>query len=191
VSRHIRIVDPRPSWPHEFLSIAGSLRTLLGDRARRIDHVGSTAVPGLAAKDVIDVQVTVASLDDDLEDLFTGAGYGWHAYLADLPPASMNLEPRDLEKRVASERDGDRAANIHLRVDGRFNQRYALLFRDFLREHDYAARGYGDAKRALADIVDHDTDAYYSVKQPVFDILIGTAFAWADRSGWEPGPPDA
>ncbi len=103
----------------------------------------------------------------------------------------MDLAPRDLEKRVASERDGERAANIHVRVEGRFNQRYALLFRDYLRTHDQAAQGYGDAKRALAEIVDHDTDAYYSVKQPVFDILIGTALEWADRTGWEPGPPDA
>ena len=188
---HITIVDYRPSWPDEFRSIAAELRALLGVFAVRIDHVGSTAVPGLAAKDIVDIQVTVDSLDDDLETLFTGAGYGWHRYLADLPPASLEVAPLDLEKRVASERTGERKANIHLRVDGRFNQRYALLFRDYLRKHAFAARGYGDAKRALAAIVDHDTDAYYAVKQPVFDILIGSALDWAERTGWEPGSPDA
>ncbi|HSG79743.1 MAG TPA: GrpB family protein [Acidimicrobiia bacterium] len=114
-----------------------------------------------------------------------------HRYLADLPPASLEVAPLDLEKRVASERTGERKANIHLRVDGRFDQRYALLFRDYLRKHVFAARAYGDAKRALAAIVGHDADTHDAVKQPVFDILIGSAFDWAERTDWEPGPPDA
>lgn len=190
MARRIEIVDPRADWPDEFSAVGAGIRDALGDRALRIDHVGSTSVPGLAAKDIIDVQVTVAGLTDDLESDFKAAGYGWHPYLRDLSPASIDVEPGGLDKRVASERDGDRPANIHLRVDGKFNQRYAMLFRDFLREHEWAARGYGDAKRALAVLVDDDADAYYSVKQPVFDILIGAAMEWAERVGWRPGRAD-
>ena len=59
----IEIVPYRASWPREFADEAARIRTALGARARRIDHVGSTAVPGLAAKPVIDIQLSVPSLD--------------------------------------------------------------------------------------------------------------------------------
>jgi GrpB-like predicted nucleotidyltransferase (UPF0157 family) len=58
----VTIVPHRPEWPTEFYAIARALRIALGDSALRIDHIGSTAVPGLAAKDRIDVQVSVAEL---------------------------------------------------------------------------------------------------------------------------------
>src|ERR671931_2926650 len=59
------VIEPYSErWPHDFARIARSLRSVLGERALRIDHIGSTAVPGLAAKDTIDVQVTVAALAD-------------------------------------------------------------------------------------------------------------------------------
>src|SRR4051794_4003824 len=57
------IVAPSSGWPAEFAEIATALRSALGGLALRIDHIGSTAVPGLAAKDVVDIQVTVAALD--------------------------------------------------------------------------------------------------------------------------------
>ena len=70
----IEIVSPDPAWPSEFQTIGRRLRAALGDAAVRIDHIGSTAVAGLAAKDIIDVQVTVASLEN-LAPLFTVAGF--------------------------------------------------------------------------------------------------------------------
>ena len=60
----IAIVDYRPEWREQFDRIAETLRSALGDRALRIDHIGSTSVAGLAAKDVLDIQVTVRDLDD-------------------------------------------------------------------------------------------------------------------------------
>ena len=59
----LEIVPYKRSWPSEFRKLASLLRQGLGDLALRIDHIGSTAVPGLAAKDVIDIQITVAALD--------------------------------------------------------------------------------------------------------------------------------
>jgi GrpB-like predicted nucleotidyltransferase (UPF0157 family) len=56
----ITIVPYDASWPEEFVAVARPLRAVLGELALRIDHIGSTSVPGLAAKDIIDVQVTVA-----------------------------------------------------------------------------------------------------------------------------------
>ena len=60
----IEIAPYSEAWPKEFQRLAGSIRSALGGRALRIDHIGSTSVPGLAAKDRIDIQVTVAGLDE-------------------------------------------------------------------------------------------------------------------------------
>ena len=62
----IEIVPYNPKWPTRFLEIAEQLRATFGAAALRIDHIGSTSVPGLAAKDIIDLQVTLRELDRDL-----------------------------------------------------------------------------------------------------------------------------
>ena len=64
----VRVVEYIPAWPSEFAVIARRLRKCLGPLAVRIDHIGSTSVPRLAAKNVIDVQVTVEALDVDTKD---------------------------------------------------------------------------------------------------------------------------
>src|SRR5438552_16157021 len=79
----IVIIEYRPEWAEEFTAIARPLREALGELALRIDHIGSTAVPGLAAKDVIDVQVTVRDLTPDLEAAFQRAGYTRTSYTQD------------------------------------------------------------------------------------------------------------
>ncbi len=61
----IDIVEYQERWPHDFRGLAGELRARLGAVAVRIDHIGSTSVPGLAAKDVIDIQVTVDAVEPD------------------------------------------------------------------------------------------------------------------------------
>lgn len=58
----VEIFSYNPNWPIEFKTIASTVRNGLGDLALRIDHIGSTAVPGLAAKDVLDIQISVANL---------------------------------------------------------------------------------------------------------------------------------
>src|SRR5260221_3890432 len=74
-NRQIIIVAYRPQWAEEYEAIAGRLRDTVGDMALRVDHIGSTAVPGLAAKDVIDVQITVREVTPDLEPALLQAGY--------------------------------------------------------------------------------------------------------------------
>src|SRR5262245_29026371 len=73
----ITIVPHQPGWPAEFAARGRVLRECLGHLALRIDHIGSTAVPGLAAKDRIDIQVTVAALEGPVKDALTRAGYRW------------------------------------------------------------------------------------------------------------------
>src|SRR5436305_1094263 len=75
---NVDVVDISPyksDWPHEFEVIGRALRAELGSLASRVDHIGSTSVPGIAAKDIIDVQVSVISLSDELVPLISGLGY--------------------------------------------------------------------------------------------------------------------
>lgn len=71
----IMIVPYQSTWSQEFLTLGGVLRQALGELALRIDHIGSTSVPSLAAKDVIDIQVTVATLALAVEQALNQAGY--------------------------------------------------------------------------------------------------------------------
>jgi GrpB-like predicted nucleotidyltransferase (UPF0157 family) len=191
--RQLAIVTYQPNWPQEFRQIAAALRRSLGDRALRIDHIGSTAVPGLAAKDVIDVQISVASLQpaEPLIAGVTGAGYEQVVPIAwDHVPSGPSAAPEEWRKLFFNQRPGDRPTNVHLRVLGRANQRYPLLFRDYLRTHPLAAGSYAEIKSQLARYVPNNWDAYYDIKDPVCDIIIAAAEEWATTTAWTLGPSD-
>ena len=81
-----------------------------------------------------------------------------------------------------------RATNVHVRVEGRSNQRYPLLFRDYLRAHLAMAEAYALVKQGLVAHRFDDSEAYYAVKDPVCDIVMGGAEAWA--TGWVLGSSD-
>jgi len=179
----IEIVDYRYTWPAEFASIGARVRAALGERALAIHHIGSTAVPGLAAKDVIDLQVTVERLDVPIQAELESVGFARHPTIEqDHCPPGMTLEARELEKRLYS--GTERRANLHVRVAGRFNQRYPLLCRDYLREQPMAANAYAEIKRQLARRFPEDVASYYAVKDPVFDVIMAGAGVWAERVGW-------
>jgi GrpB-like predicted nucleotidyltransferase (UPF0157 family) len=180
----IVIVVYRPEWVEEFTVIERHLREALGELALRIDHIGSTAVPGLAAKDIVDVQVTVRDLTPDVEAAFRRAGYSRLEYTRDHRPPTATGPDRDWEKQMYRPSPGARPTNIHVRRAGSANGRYALLFRDYLRAHPLAAAAYARAKVALAQHGPTDWDLYYDVKDPVCDIIMAGAEDWAVWSGW-------
>ena len=186
------IVDYRERWHDEFAAIATDLRAALGDLALRIDHIGSTAVPGLAAKDRIDVQVSVADVADPrVTAAFVRAGYTPVPDItADHRPPGAAGAGAEWAKRFFQPPAGRRAANLHVRGAGRANQRYALLFRDYLRAHPQAAAAYAETKRRLAAYHAGDRDAYTLIKDPVCDLIMVAAEAWAAATGWQPGPSD-
>lgn len=186
------IVPYDPNWPREFAAIAADVRRALGRLALRIDHIGSTAVPGLAAKDVIDVQVSVAALDPEgaLVKPLLGVGFVLRqGIVADHRPPGHNGPAADWAKRLLSEVPGRRPVNLHLRVDSRPNQRYPVLFRDYLRSHEAAAAAYAAVKRQLAGL-SLETGVYADVKDPVCDLIMVAAEEWAAGTGWQPGPSD-
>ena len=185
----IVIVPPSPAWSSEFQRIGAKLRTALDDAALRIDHIGSTAVANLDAKDIIDVQVTVASFAN-LTAPFERAGFKLlDGYTRDHQPPGMSLPAIELEKRLFKP-DSSRPANVHVRIEGRFNQRYPLLCRDYLRAHPKAASAYAEIKRQLARRFPNDTEAYYDVKDPVFDLIMAGAEEWAQATNWQLGASD-
>lgn len=185
----IVIVPYRAAWPAEFQALGARLRGALGDRAQAIHHIGSTSVPGLAAKDHLDVQVTVADLAVDLAPALAPIGFVPRPNLSDHLPPGLTLAPAELEKRLF--KHAEPPINLHVRVAGRFNQRYPLLFRDYLRAVPLAAAAYGEIKVQLARHFPADVDAYYDIKDPVCDALMAGALGWAEATGWAPGPSDA
>ena len=179
----IEIVDPDPTWPAQFAELERDLRAAMGPTALRVDHIGSTSVPGLAAKDVIDVQITVAALGAPSIDALTRAGFE-HRAAIDRDLLTGCDDPEELRKLYFNERPGDRRANIHVRAAGRANQRYALLFRDHLRADAVVRDAYAELKRVLARGYPDDLDAYYDIKDPAMDIIYRGAEHWATATGW-------
>jgi GrpB-like predicted nucleotidyltransferase (UPF0157 family) len=137
----IVVVKYDEAWPARFAEVGARLRRELGDAALRIDHVGSTAVAGLDAKPVIDVQVSVASFEplDAYRRPIERAGF---VYRADNP---------ELTKRYFREQPGERRTHVHVRRAGSFSEQFNLLFREFLRSHPEHARKYAKLKRRLAE----------------------------------------
>lgn len=193
------LVPHDPTWPDQARRIAARLKTAGGHRAVRIDHIGSTAVPGMDAKDVIDVQVTVASLDaaDELAEALTTAGYLRMPITADesKPDARSTVPKFDhanseslWHKRLHCSADPGRPTNVHVRVDGWPNQQFALLFVDWLTANPDAREPYLAVKRKAehsAGLDGHIAD-YVAAKEPWFSDAYHQAWDWADATGWRP-----
>ncbi|MDX6548102.1 MAG: hypothetical protein QOG33_1652 [Gaiellales bacterium] len=181
----IEIVDHDPGWKLEFDRLADEIEGRLGALALRVDHIGSTAVPGLAAKDVIDAQVAVAALDPEpLAAALSGGGLLFAAGIDrdHVPPGASD---RGWQKLLFTSAPGWRAAHVHVRVLGAPNWRYALLFRDHLRTHPSTAAAYAELKCRLAALgIDRGT--YTDVKDPACDLIIAAAEQWAEAVGWQP-----
>ena len=191
----VEIVPAREEWSGEFDALATGLRAALGPLVLRIDHIGSTSVPGLPAKDVIDVQVIVGSLESQPELKARLAAIGFtprlgEGRLRDHVPAGWTGDEASWEKFLFGPPAGARASNVHVRVAGSPNERYALLFGDFLRANGRARELWGDFKRRLTEEVDGDRELYVELKDPATDVLIATAEVWARATAWS-GPPSS
>jgi GrpB-like predicted nucleotidyltransferase (UPF0157 family) len=144
------IVDPDPAWPARFEQEATRIREALGDLAVRIDHIGSTAVPDLPAKPVIDIQVSLSSMTPRAtwREPLAAAGYSYR-----LDPTSV-----DHEFVCRESADGTRLVNVHLCPAGSEWERRHLTFRDRLRSDPGARDAYATLKRRLA--AEHPKDVH-------------------------------
>ncbi|WP_433566958.1 GrpB family protein [Nocardia sp. CA-151230] len=170
--RDIRIVEYDPSWPHRFLQERSRISDALGATARRIDHIGSTSVPGLSAKPIIDIDLSVADVEDEA------------AYLDALLTAGYQLRVREPGHRMV--RTPRRDVHVHICSLGSPWERRHLLFRDWLR-HDTPDRiAYEELKHRLAQRDWPDMNVYADAKGPLIAEITQRAQTWAQASGWAP-----
>ena len=177
----IEICPYDPAWPSLFAALGVRLRDALGSVALRIDHIGSTSVPGLDAKPIVDVQVSVAAFDPVA------------AYRVPLEGLGLVFRSENSErtKRYFREAPGTRRTHIHVRRAGSWAEQFALLFRDYLRVHPEDCDRYADLKRRLARMLPDDRHAYTEAKIPFIWEVMSRADRWSQDVGWAPGASDA
>lgn len=181
------LADPDPRWEQTATRLTERLGAVLLDRAPAIEHVGSTSVPGMRAKDVIDLQVGVRTLRDADDPAFvealTRAGFPRvEDYRTDHPTGDLT-DPELWIKRFHGSCDPGRVVHLHVREIGSAGWDYALLFRDWLRACPTDAREYEQVKAELFE--EHGAGAAYSrAKAPWFEEAWPRMQAWARRSGW-------
>jgi GrpB-like predicted nucleotidyltransferase (UPF0157 family) len=159
----VTLVDHDPRWPVRFAARAADLRRILGDRARLVEHIGSTSVPDLAAKPIIDIVVGIDDPDDEA------------AYVPDLEAAGYELRVREPEHRCLRTGDPDEPVNLHCYPPGHAEIRKYLIFRDRLRVSAEDRHLYEATKRRLADREWPDINYYADAKQPVIEEILGRA----------------
>lgn len=171
----IEVVAHDPSWATSFGRWRDRLAGAMGPVALRIDHVGSTAVPGLAAKPIIDIQVSVAELDDE-------AGY-----VAAIESLGVAFRAREAGQRYFRPGGGARRdVQIHVCAAGGEWERTHLLFRDYLRAAPAAAMAYQALKTRLAADFGDDRLAYNEGKSGFIRRTLADAEAWGSSHGWRP-----
>ena len=168
-------------WPALFNDLGVKFREALGEVALRIDHIGSTSVEGLAAKPVIDIQISVAGLQPTEPFRLPLEGLGY----------TFRVDNPELTKRYFREAPGTRRTHIHVRRAGSWPEQFALLFRDYMRTHTEDAELYAQLKRQLAERYGYDRSGYTEAKDPFIWEVINRADRWSQEIGWEPGPSDA
>lgn len=148
----VELKDHDPAWREEFMRERGRLASILGADALRIDHVGSTAVPGLRAKPIIDIMVSVERMEPDF---FTRR-------LAILDYVHM---PIDGEGRLFFRKGMPRTHHLHLVLDGSEEFRKHILFRDLLMAYPEEAKEYAALKEELVQRFKDDREAYTNGKE--------------------------
>ena len=170
----ISLTEASAAWPEQFVSLKARLASALGSGVR-IEHVGSTSIPGIAAKPIIDIQVSVPDLAD--ESRFVPA----------IESVGIPLRMREPDLGHVYFRDKQpRTVHIHVCQAGSKWERVHLLFRDYLRTHPEAARAYEDMKRAAAVAYGDDRIAYTEAKGPFIESVLAAAEGWAVQTGWTP-----
>ncbi|WP_090582455.1 GrpB family protein [Paenibacillus sp. OV219] len=176
----IIVVPYDPIWALEFQEIGARMRQSLGDRATRIDHIGSSAIAGLAAKPVIDIQISVRALEpvNVYQQPLESLGYVYRAGNG------------ERTKRYFREGTGMRRTHIHVREEGSFGEQFALLFRDYVRAMPNEASYYEEAKLRLMELYRDDRERYVDEKEPYIWDIMRRASSWSQETGWRPGISD-
>jgi GrpB-like predicted nucleotidyltransferase (UPF0157 family) len=170
----ISVVPYDPEWVGEFEREAAAIRDALSGVLVRIEHVGSTAVPGLPAKPIIDIQVSVGNIRERDSFVLPLERLGYlFAPDPDSPDYHFFGKPAERPRRY----------HVHVCAAGSDEEMRHLVVRDFLRSHSEEAAGYADMKRELARLSHHDRLAYIEGKEPFMRDLERRAVAWSKGRG--------
>lgn len=185
------LAAPQADWAQQAARLTSRILAAAPEDILAVDHIGSTSVPGLAAKDVIDLQLTVADLAvaDRIAPLLSTAGYPPVPGANQDTPKPADPDPEHWTKRFHANADPGRAVNLHVRVAGSPGWRYALLFRDWLRSDPSAVALYAAHKHQLAKkhADESGTAGYADDKEPWFtEVAWPLMDDWATRAGWQP-----
>ncbi len=163
------VVDYDPRWSERAEAEIAMLRGVLGDAVVRAHHIGSTAVPGLAAKPVIDLllEVRAQSPLDALDDAMRSIGY--------VPRGEFGIPGR----RYYPKGGNARTYHVHAFVTGDLHVLEHLAFRDYLRSHPDVAAEYARVKRQAAARCRHDADGYVAFKHGFVSGTVQAALHWA------------
>lgn len=172
----------REAWASEAAELGAWLGQVV-PTAAGVEHIGSTSVPGMAAKDCLDMMVVVNDLvTSAVEPALTSAGYRRR------PEPWNNLEEAGgstWPKMVFAPPAGARSVNIHIRTIGSATLRVSLLFRDHLRANPERTRLWSQLK-SEASLLAPDLAAYGRLKLPAWCLLMELAEVWATEVGWTP-----
>lgn len=164
----VEVVPYDPAWPRRFDSWRTRLEAELGETAVRIEHIGSTSVPGLASKPIIDILVMVLDVDDEA------------AYVPGVEAAGVPLRSRDHGHRYFRPApDAPRDVQIHVCESGNYWEIEHVLFRDYLRAHDDVRDAYAALKLDLAEAYRYDRLAYTDAKSEFILEALDAAKQWA------------
>lgn len=180
--RSVVVVPYDPAWPHAFAAVAGDIASAMGPNLLALHHIGSTSVPGMAAKPVVDMLAVVAGLADVDRQARAVERLGYEAM------GEFGIERRRYFRR--DDAAGRRTHQLHAFEDGSPHVRRHLAFRDFLRAHPAVAQQYGDLKQRLAEAHPHDADAYIDGKDGFVKETEQRALRWRPASGGGPAATD-
>lgn len=171
--RPLVLVPYQESWPMDFEIHRAKIQDALGDTALRVDHIGSTSVPGLIAKPIIDIQLSVRNTEAE------------EVYLPQLETHGYAMRVREQGHRMLRTTP-DVSVHIHVCPSGSEWERRHLLFRDWLRSHYQDRDKYAQAKLDLSEREWDTLDDYADAKGPIIAEITARAESWALETSWHP-----
>lgn len=167
VDEPVRVVEYDPAWPEQFEQQRREIAQALAGEAMQIEHVGSTAVPGLAGKPIVDLLIGIGSLADAARYIDRLEALGYQSFGEIFIPGRIYLRKR-----------GPRHFNIALTVEGGEFWTTQLLVRDYLRAHVEEADAYANEKRLAVVGGARMFSTYSQAKGPYLSALVERARAW-------------
>lgn len=168
--RKYHFSDYNPEWVNKFNSLKDFLSEVFNEKAILIEHIGSTSIPGMKAKPIIDVLVTVNTMEDftNEKDLMVKSGYDWgENYIAPNSILFFKVGP-----------EGEKIENIHIVEKGSSKEKQFIVMRDYLRIHAEKAKEYSDLKHKNKELYPDDYPAYRAAKDSFLKKLEQDAYEW-------------